>query len=225
MEDGTLSTDAFVDAIAGYDVSIQDTANLTSLASEAARGNGSAMDTLRSALQSMGLGADQAEVAALALVAASNNQSSALYATSSAASTATSAISGMTSHINTLSRTPLNIRVNVGVREQPYRIDNSNPYAEHATGGIFASPTLIPSIRGTRHLVGEGGQAEAIMPLHAGPKTLEKMHEDIRALAARPMTTIIKLDGRQIAAATMPYVDAHVAAKATRGQLARQTRF
>ena len=136
--------------------------------------------------------------------------------------TATSAISGMVSNINTLSRTPLNIRVNVGVREQPYRIDNSNPYAEHAAGGIFAGPTLIPSIRGTSHLVGESG-AEAIMPLHAGPKTLEKMHEDIRALAARPMTTIINLDGRQIASATMPYVDAHVAAKATRGQLARQT--
>lgn len=224
LEDGTLSTDAFVDAIAGYDVSIQDTANLTSLASDAARGNGNAMDSLRAALQSMGLGADQAEVAALALVAASNNQSSALYAASSAASGAASAISGMVSNINTLSRTPLNIRVNVGVREQPYRIDNSNPYAEHAAGGIFAGPTLIPSIRGTRHLVGEAG-AEAIMPLHAGPKTLEKMHDDIRALAARPMTTIINLDGQQIARATMPYVDAHVAAKASRGQLANQTRF
>ena len=224
LEDGTLSTDAFVDAIAGYDVSIQDTASLTSLASEAARGNGNAMDALRAALQSMGLGADQAEVAALSLVAASNNQSSALYAASSAASTAAGAISGMVSNINTLSRTPLNIRVNVGVREQPYRIDNSNPYAEHASGGIFSAPTLIPSIRGTRHLVGEAG-AEAIMPLHAGPKTLEKMHEDIRALAARPMTTIINLDGRQIATATMPYVDAHVAAKASRGQLAHRTRY
>lgn len=221
LEDGTLSTDAFIDSLAGYDVSVQETANLTSLASEAARGNGSAMDTLRSALQSMGLGADQAEVAALALVAASNNQASALYAASSAASTATSAISGMVSNIRTLSNTPLNIRVGA----QPYRVDNSNPYAiEHASGGIFSSPTLIPSIRGTRHLVGESG-AEAIMPLHAGPKTLEKMHEDIRALAARPMTTIINLDGRQIASATMPFVDAHVAAKASRGQLARQTRF
>lgn len=224
LEDGKLSTDAFIDAIAGYDVSIQDTANLTSLASDAARGNGNAMDSLRSALQSMGMGADQAEIAALSLVAASNNQSSALYAASSAASTAAGAISGMVSNINTLSRTPLNIRVNVGVQEQPYRIDNSNPYAEHAVGGIFAGPTLIPSIRGTRHLVGESG-AEAITPLHAGPKTLQIMHEDIRALAARPVTTIINLDGRQIARATLPMVDAHVAAKAARGQLGHQTVF
>ncbi|MDX9792005.1 MAG: tape measure protein [Kiritimatiellia bacterium] len=226
LEDGTLSTDAFVDAIAGYDVSIQDTANLTSLASDAARGNGNAMDALRGALQSMGLGADQAEVAALALVAASNNQSSALYAASSAAESAAGAISGMVSNINTLSRTPLNIRVNVGVREQPYRIDNSNPYAEHASGGIFSSPTLIPSIRGTRHLVGEAG-AEAIMPLHAGPRTLQQMDAKLDALLSggRPVQHVINLDGRTIAAATLPYVDAHVAAKATRGALTKRTVF
>lgn len=135
-----------------------------------------------------------------------------------AASGAAGAIGGMIGKINALSNTPLNIKVGV----QTYRIDNSNPYAEHASGGIFSSPTLIPSVRGTRHLVGEAG-AEAIMPLHAGPKTLEKMHEDIRALAARPMTTIINLDGRQIASATMPFVDAHVAAKASRNQLANRT--
>ena len=226
LEDGTLSTDAFVDAIAGYDVSIQDTANLTSLASDAARGNGSAMDALRAALQSMGLGADQAEVAALSLVAASNNQSSALYAASSAASTASGAISGMVSNINTLSRTPLNIRVNVDVRKQPYRIDNSNPYAEHAVGGIFAGPTLIPSIRGTRHLVGEAG-AEAITPLHAGPDTLKKMDAKLDTLLSggRPVQHVINLDGRTIATATLPYVDAHVAAKATRGALTKRTVF
>ena len=220
LEDGKLSTDAFVDAIAGYDVSIQDTANLTSLASDAARGNGDAMDSLRAALQSMGLGADQAEIAALALVAASNNQSSALYAASAAANSAAGAISGMVSNINTLSSTPLNIRVGA----EPYRIDNFNPYAEHAAGGIFAGPTLIPSVRGTRHLVGESG-AEAITPLHAGPKTLEIMHNDIKAIAARPVHLTLNLDGRQIGNAVLPMVDAHVAAKATRGALATQTRF
>lgn len=221
LEDGTLSTAAFVDAIAGYDVSIQETATLTGMASEAARGNGTAMDSLRASLQSMGLGADQAEVAALALVAASNNQASALYAASSAASGAASAISGMTSNIRALSNTPLNIRVGV----ETYRTDNSNPYAiEHASGGIYSSPTLIPSIRGTRHLVGEAG-AEAITPLHAGPKTLQLMHDDIKAIAARPVAVTINLDGRQIASATMPFVDAHVAAKATRGQLSHRTRY
>jgi len=219
LEDGTLSTDAFVDAVAGYDVSIQETASLTSLASKAARGNGTAMDSLRAALQSMGLGADQAEVAALALVAASNNQTSAMYAASSAAGAAATAVSGMASNIRTLSNTPLNIKVGV----QTYRIDNSNPYAiEHASGGIFASPTLIPSVRGTRHLVGESG-AEAITPLHAGPKTLQLMHDDIKAIAARPVAVTINLDGRQIASATMPFVDAHVAAKASRNQLANRT--
>ena len=137
-----------------------------------------------------------------------------------AASTAAGAISGMVSNINTLSRTPLNIRVGV----ESYRIDNSNPYAEHAAGGIFAGPTLVPSIRGTRHLVGEAG-AEAIMPLHDGPGTLKKMHDDIKALANRPVAVTITMDGQQIATATMPYVDAHVAAKASRGQLAHRTRY
>ena len=213
-----------MDAIAGYDVSIQDTASLTSLASEAARGNGNAMDSLRSALQSMGMGADQAEIAALALVAASNNQSSALYAASSAASTATGAISGMVSNINTLSRTPLNIRVNVGVREQPYRIDNSNPYAEHAAGGIFSSPTLIPSIRGTRHLVGEAG-AEAIMPLHAGPKTLELMDRKLDALAARPMVVNINGDAAGIARFVRVEVDRMMTSKSERRVAAKRVTF
>jgi len=221
LEDGTLSTAAFVDAIAGYDVSIQDTASLTSLASEAARGNGNAMDSLRASLQSMGLGADQAEVAALALVAASNNQASALYEASSAASTAASAVSSMAGNIRDLSNTPLNIRVGV----ESYRIDNSNPYAiEHAVGGIYSSPTLIPSVRGTRHLVGEAG-AEAIMPLHAGPKTLQQMDAKLDALlgGGRPVQMTINLDGQQIARATMPFVDAHVAAKASRGALGKRT--
>lgn len=127
----------------------------------------------------------------------------------------------MVSNINTLSRTPLNIRVGV----ESYRIDNSNPYAiQHAVGGIYSSPTLIPSIRGTRHLVGEAG-AEAIMPLHAGPKTLQQMDAKLDALlgGGRPVQMTINLDGRQIARATMPLVDAHVAAKAGRGALGKRT--
>ena len=35
----------------------------------------------------------------------------------------------------------------------------------HAEGGIFRKATLIPSLKGHSHVVGEGGQAEAILPL------------------------------------------------------------
>lgn len=35
----------------------------------------------------------------------------------------------------------------------------------HAEGGIFRKATLIPSLKGRSHVVGEGGQAEAILPL------------------------------------------------------------
>lgn len=246
LDGSVAATDRMIDAAAGYDVRLQTSAELNRLAAEAVGGSSTAMESLRATLQSLGLSEEQTETAMLGLIAATGNTTgkvqtlaavlqsqgmsaadaqstaqtlvAAMQSQSTAASSAAGAISGMVSNINTLSNTPLNIRVGV----ETYRIDNSNPYAEHASGGIFSSPTLIPSIRGTRHLVGEAG-AEAIMPLHAGPKTLEKMHEDIRALAARPMTTIINLDGRQIASATMPFVDAHVAAKATRGQLGRRT--
>jgi tape measure domain-containing protein len=211
--DGTVaSTDAMLDAAAGYDVALSSSAEITDLAAAAVGGSERAMDALRAALMSLGLSEQQTETAMLGLISATSTAAS-------AASTAASAVSGMTSNINTLSRTPLNIRVGV----ETYRIDNSNPYAiEHAVGGIYSSPTLIPSIRGTRHLVGEAG-AEAIMPLHDGPGTLKKMHDDIKAIASRPVAVTINLDGRQIASATMPYVDAHVAAKASRNQLANRT--
>ena len=41
-----------------------------------------------------------------------------------------------------------------------------NPNAQHADGGIFRTATLIPSLKGANHVVGEGGQAEAILPLN-----------------------------------------------------------
>jgi tape measure domain-containing protein len=219
--DGTVaSTDAMLDAAAGYDVALSSSAEITDLAAAAVGGSERAMDALRAALMSLGLSEQQTETAMLGLIAATSNQTSALYAASSAAGAAATAVSGMASNIRQLSNTPLNISVGV----ESYRIDNSNPYAiEHAVGGIFSSPTLIPSIRGTRHLVGEAGQAEAITPLHAGPKTLQLMHDDIKAIASRPVAVTINLDGRQIASATMPYVDAHVAAKASRNQLANRT--
>ena len=75
--------------------------------------------------------------------------------------------------------------------------------------------------------MGEGGQAEAILPLHAGPRTLQQMDAKLDALLSggRPVQHVINLDGRQIASATLPYVDAHVAAKAARGALTKRTVF
>jgi phage-related minor tail protein len=193
-------------------VALSSSAEITDLAAAAVGGSERAMDALRAALMSLGLSEQQTETAMLGLISATSTAAS-------AASTAASAVSSMAGNIRNLSNTPLNIRVGV----ESYRIDNSNPYAiEHAVGGIFASPTLIPSVRGTRHLVGEAG-AEAIMPLHDGPGTLKKMHDDIKALANRPVAVTITMDGQQIARATLPFVDAHVAAKASRNQLANRT--
>lgn len=72
--------------------------------------------------------------------------------------------------------------------------------------------------------MGESG-AEAILPLHAGPRTLQQMDAKLDALSARPTTLTINLDGRQIATATMPYIDAHVVDKAARNALGRRTLY
>lgn len=254
LDGSVAATDRMIDAAAGYDVSMSTSAELNRLAAEAVGGSSTAMESLRTTLQGLGLTEEQTETAMLGLIAATGSTTgkvqslaavlqsqgmsaadaqataqtlvSAMQSQQTAASGAASAIGGMIGKINDLSNTPLNIRVNVGVQERPYRIENHNPYAVHASGGIFSSPTLIPSIRGTRHLVGEAG-AEAITPLHAGPKTLELMDAKLDALLSggRPVQHVINLDGRTIATATLPYVDAHVAGKASRGALTRRTVF
>lgn len=156
-----------------------------------------------------------------------DSETGAMLDLSSGAGSATSAVQGMTESINTLSSTPLTIDLNVQARGISFTAADRELLGQsnHAVGGIFTHPTLLSSANGYRHQVAEAGQAEAITPLHAGPKTLKVMHDDIKALVNRPVNLTIQLDGKQIAAATMPSVDAHIAAKASRGQLSNRTVF
>ena len=129
----------------------------------------------------------------------------------------------MAASVADFSHTPLNIRVNVGV--ETYRIDNSNPDAEHAAGGIFKSATLIPSIRGTKHLVGEAGP-EAILPL-PDPDIMQRIHDRLAdGGSGRPVQIVFQVDGKtffdQVIA---PHTDAMIANKASRGMLGVRTRF
>ncbi|MDY0322316.1 MAG: hypothetical protein RBR23_11350, partial [Arcobacteraceae bacterium] len=218
LEDSVPAYDAYLDAIMGVDVAMEQSAEIHRLAQQAAADNGASLVHLTNALKAMGMSDEMARASAVALVAAVDQQQAASVSAASAAQSMAAAVADFSS-------TPLNIRVKVGV--DTYRIDNSNPYAiEHASGGIFIGPTLIPSINGRNHLVGEAG-AEAITPLHAGPDTLKKMDAKLDALLSggRPVQHVINLDGRQIASATLPYVDAHVAGKASRGALAKRTVF
>lgn len=48
--------------------------------------------------------------------------------------------------------------------------------SKHATGGIFTQPTLLTSVNGFNHLVGEGSSAEAILPLDELWKRLDGMN-------------------------------------------------
>ena len=200
-----------IDAAAGYDVSMEQSAAIHDLAAQAVGGSESAMRQLRASLISLGMSEQSAETAMLGLVSASGQGAS--------------AVQRMTGEVRTLSSTPLNIRVNVGVREQPYRIDNSNPYAEHAVGGIFKSATLIPSIRGTKHLVGEAGP-EAILPL-PDPDILQRIHDRLAdGGSGRPVQIVFQVDGKtffdQVIA---PHTDAMIANKASRGMLGVRARF
>lgn len=247
--DGSVqSTDSFIDAVAGYDVALSTSADMHALAAAAADGQSGALSMLERQLMALGLSEQQARTAAMSLVAGVNGIQSALSSTTSTIYTAEGAISGMQAAVQELSDTPLNIRINTGITGTSVtaaasvdgHISNlsgalNNPTSTnyqqytvtpeyHAVGGIFDRPTLLPSINGYRHLMGESG-AEAITPLHAGPDTLKKMHDDIKAIGSKPVHVTINLDGKQIGSAVMPLVDAHVTAKASRGQLAVQTRY
>lgn len=217
LENSVPAYDAYLDAIMGVDVAMEQSAEIHRLAQQAAADNGASLVHLTNALKAMGMSDEMARASAVALVAAVDQQQAASVSAASAAQSMAAAVADFSS-------TPLNIRVKVNVDTNMGGDSYMAP--RHASGGIFASPTLIPSINGRRHLVGEAG-AEAITPLHAGPDTLKKMDAKLDALLSggRPVQHVINLDGRQIATATLPYVDAHVAAKAGRGALSKRTVF
>lgn len=266
----TESTDVFLDAITGYDVSMRDSASITDLATAAANGQSGAFQQLRSDLEELGMSSTAAETAATALVAgvdgfaataisaggaaieaagpikdasrafstldnsasatarAIDTETGAMLDLTSGAGSAAGAVQGMTDRLNTLSDTPLEIDVSIRNKSIAFTAaDLGDWYGNvdfNAAGGVFSKPTLIPALSGVPQVVGEAG-AEAITPLHAGPNTLKLMHDDIRAIGNRPLNLVINLDGKQIAAATMPSVDAHIAAKASRGQLAARVAY
>ncbi len=73
------------------------------------------------------------------------------------------------------------------------------------------------------HVGGEAG-AEAITPLHAGPDTLKKMHEDIKA--GNNQQPVIHnhfyVNGKEISTEIMPQVDAHIVDRENRPNMTGQ---
>ncbi len=202
--------------------------------------SGASAEALKATLMSLGYSEAAATAAAASLTSgtgaltgafgtantAAGGFGGALSSIVSSAGSASGAVNGMIGSINSLSRTPLNIRVNVGVQERPYRIDNSNPYAEHADGGIFTKSTLLPSINGSgKHRVAEAGMAEAILPLPGGPGMMQDIYDAVvgGAGGGRPIT--VYLDKKVLFQAMVGDVDAHIVAKATRGKMTQRTKF
>lgn len=241
--DGTVaSTDALLDAATGYNVSLEQSAAIHDLAAQAVGGSESAMRQLRASLISLGMSEQQAETAMLGLVSASGQGESALYG-------AASAVQSMTGAVRTFSSTPLKINavINTEVAVNGGKVggsttttstsagssaggdwwnDSGDSYmAPHAVGGIFVGPTLIPSIAGGKHLVGEAGP-EAILPL-PDANILQRIHDRLAdGGSGRPVQIVFQVDGKtffdQVIA---PHTDAMIANKASRGMLGVRARF
>lgn len=224
--DGTVaSTDRMVDAAAGFDVSMETSANMMALAGEAANGNEQAMQSLYDALGAVGVTGQNAETAVMGMVLAADMAAG-------AANSAAGAVDNMTASVQQLSSTPLRIAVNVDMgdfnaeaygRTREDIVGNTGQSrSAHAVGGIFSGPTLLRSRNGYSHLVGEAG-AEAIIPLR-NTKQINTIEDDVAALRSeikamreQPIQNHFYVNGKQIATSIMPEVDKHVVTKNQRG--------
>jgi phage-related minor tail protein len=146
------------------------------------------------ALMATGMSAESAYASAVALVGAFNNGAA--------------AANQMASAVQNFSNTPLTIQY----RAVGMSADGTSFANNHAAGGIFTRPTLIPSVNGRMHRVGEAG-AEAITPLHAGPDTLAKMDAKIDALASRPVVINFNGDAAALSRFIKIEADTHVVAR------------
>lgn len=93
----------------------------------------------------------------------------------------------------------------------------------YAKGGIMTDPTVF-GMNGANAMVGGEAGAEAILPLDGFYKNLDDMLNDklgsvIDKIGNRPVqiTTLINVDGRQIAKATSKYIDEELAFNSSRG--------
>jgi tape measure domain-containing protein len=229
--DGTVaSTDVFLDSMAGYDVSMEQSSSITDLAAQAAHGNVEAMELLRGNLHNLGLTEDEVAVATLGLISATDGmgdaaanvagslgegESAAISMTQSvdgaaqAFQSGATAAQGMAAAVANFSATPLTIQYRaVGMSADGYSYASN----DHASGGIFTRPTLLPSVNGRMHRVGEAG-AEAITPLHAGPDTLAKMDAKIDAIASRPVVINFNGDAAALSKFIKIEADSHVVAR------------
>lgn len=93
----------------------------------------------------------------------------------------------------------------------------------YAKGGIMTDPTVF-GMNGANAMVGGEAGAEAILPLDGFYKNLDDMLNNklgsvIDKIGSRPVqiTTLINVDGRQIAKATSKYIDEELAFNSSRG--------
>jgi len=178
IEPTTESIDAFVDAMAGQDIAYTD--QIAILAEDAAK-----TEELSALLVQLGMDSNTAMITTSGLTKALATFSS----------TDLDMEANATINVDVIGDATASATASGSVSSAYQSLFDSLSWASftadgaiydyHARGGIMTDPTVF-------HIGGEAG-AEAILPLHDGPNTLEKMDSKLDALASRPI--IISITG------------------------------
>ena len=210
--DGSItSIDTFVDTAAGFDVAMTTSASMWDLATQAARGNAEALGALEGKFRDLGLGAAAADQATMAMVGAVNKLSH--------------------TSLDMEATAKLNVEVH-GDASASASVTGSSSVSsgdfgwwrhagDHALGAIFTAPTLLAGPDGL-HRVAEAGMAEAVLPLPAGPRTMQLVLDSLEALLARQaapgrIEVHVNLAGEKVGQVLLPMIDRHIDARQSRG--------
>jgi len=200
VENLTTTSDSFgsfVESLSGVSVSAEDASTMVELATRAFEGDSTATSELISLLESFGLSADDASVAASALISSVNSTSDSLLDISSAGDDASSSLSVVSSQLTTVADEAVSTLSEIsGYADSASEIvasikNDSSSYqssgssvSSHALGGIYTRPTIL-------HHVAEAGYSEAILPLPYGPGMMKDIADhvsEIRSSGSQPIT-------------------------------------
>lgn len=145
---------------------------------------------------------------------------------SSATTSAKQSVEAMQTAVETLSKTPLDIKVNVsgGGWWEAGGGGEVVGVTPHASGGIFTSPTLLNSTSGRVHQVAEAGRAEAILPLDS-PNQISLMDAKLDAIMNGQRPLNVYVGGTKVQQIILPMIDKATTAKSRRGAMDERTAY
>ena len=217
--DGSVtSVDKFIDASAGYDVSLETSASMLFLAEEAAKGNADAIGQLEQMFRSLGLSASAADQATMGMVSAINHLSKQKLDLSATA-TLDVMVRGDAEASASVSATAETLypshgdRFGGGTEDTGWGPNISDTqFWQHASGGVFERPVALGA-----HLFGEAGP-EILAPLPGGAGAFAEMAREIKILVSKvgggsqPITIVLQnnVAGRKVEEVIIPVIDKHI---------------